>query len=360
MLVGIVAFNSCSEDKEPVFVKANAVPSTLNAIDGSYVLSASSSDFTTFTFSKTDFGIAMATIYALEASIDESFATYSQLGTTTTSGSMVISAETMNSALLGWDVEAGTAATVYFRVKASAMDESSQATDMFVCSNVISSSITPYSGDRVYPMVYVIGGFNGWSDDTTQKLYCFEEDDKNYQGVIDFGTLAADGFKIKGTATGWDDSCNWGVDGSSAGPDAEASSVQLISSGGSGNISCYSQRFYRFNFNKTDLVLSMNLSFNNLYLVGSDAGIGWDTATGKPMNFDTVKQRFYLDYTFAADAEIKFLTTSNLWLGDAGGGKLGDGGNIKVSAGSYRIYVNLNNSANQTFELNADDFEAAE
>lgn len=104
----------------------------------------------------------------------------------------------------------------------------------------------------------------------------------------------------------------------------------------------------------------MNMSFDNLYLVGSDPGIGWDTATGKLMNFDTTKQRFYLDYTFAADAEIKFLTTANLWLGDAGDGKLGDGGNIKVSAGSYRIYVNLNNSANQTYELSADDFGTAE
>ena len=85
-------------------------------------------------------------------------------------------------------------------------------------------------------------------------------------------------------------------------------------------------------------------------------GVGsWDNDL--VMEFDASTQRFWVDATLTA-GEIKFRldgawTTS---FGSTTEGMLDGSDNIKVPAGNYRIYVNLNNSAAMTYELNADDY----
>lgn len=223
-----------------------------------------------------------------------------------------------------------------------------------IYSNSLYITVTPYSSDIQYPKIYIIGSYCGWGWDTAQSLFSFREDGENYEGFIDFGEEAASGFKITGEMDWSTDHGNWGTDGNAV--ESEAFSIQLVNDGGSGNIECYSHRFYHFTFNTNNMVLNMTTYFDNIYLVGSDPGIGWDIKTGKFMEFDSIKQCFYIDYTFTSDAEIKFLTDRGAWLGDIGENKLGDGNNIAVRAGSYRIYVDLNNSNNQNYELNTDDF----
>ena len=240
-------------------------------------------------------------------------------------------------------------------------------------SNVITLIITPYSMDIQYPEMFLIGDYCGWSGENaqTQNLFNFSEDGVNFEGMIDFGSAAANGFKITDVAPNADwSNCafNCGLDGSAPAPGAEAASITLLNNGGSGNITCYSHRFYHFSFNNSTLVLTMNRSFDALYLVGSAENLTWDTS--KPenqMNFDPETQRFYIDFTFTSDSPadgsggIKFLTDTNTWLGipsDAPEGTLGEGNNIQFTAGSYRIYVNMNNSGNMTYELNAEDYQA--
>lgn len=356
-LMGLLTF-SCSEDTDPIHNSEDTTPSTLNAINDSYTLEATNSQFATFKFTATNFGISTSILYALEASLDNNFGSVSELGSATDVDSGIeIAAEKMNSAMLGWDAVPETPVTVYFRIKAYVQNLSSKPTAMVAYSNVISSTISPYSGEREYPKVWVIGDYCGWSHDATQFLFCFEEDDKNYQGMVDFGEKAASGFKITGIA-GWQDDCNWGTDSSAAAPEAEALTVQLISSGGSGNISCYSKRFYHLSFDKTSLVLKKGNSFTTLSIIG-DAGAqvsGWGTAE-VDMNFDTAKQRFWADVEFA-EGEVKFRVDHD-WgtsFGSATEGKLDSGDNIKVPAGKYRVYVNMNNANDMTYELNEKDF----
>ena len=102
------------------------------------------------------------------------------------------------------------------------------------------------------------------------------------------------------------------------------------------------------------MVLKKNLSFNQLGIVGDAVG-SWDNDV--VMEFDAEKQRFYADVTLT-EGEMKFRldgtwTTS---FGSSTEGLLDSGDNIKVPAGNYRVYVNLNNSTNQTYELNAEDY----
>ena len=112
----------------------------------------------------------------------------------------------------------------------------------------------------------------------------------------------ANGFKLSGEA-GWNDACNWGTDGDAAAPETEAPSITLISSGGSGNIMVYSKRFYRFVFDRSTLTLSNKLSFNSMGIIGDATPGGWDTDT--EMNFDTQKQRFWVDVTLTAPGDVQ-------------------------------------------------------
>lgn len=119
----------------------------------------------------------------------------------------------------------------------------------------------------------------------------------------------------------------------------------------------YSKRFYRFVFDRSTLTLSNKLSFNSMGIIGDATPGGWDTDT--EMNFDTKKQRFWVDVTLSA-GEFKF-RADNDWAINFGGadGRLSQNGdNIKATAGNYRVYATLNNSAEITYELNAGDYGA--
>ena len=216
----------------------------------------------------------------------------------------------------------------------------------------------PYEGEAIYPEVYAIGDYSGWGWDTAQSLFSFSGDEVNYEGLIDFNGKSANGFKLTGD-TNWDNG-NWGTDGNAEAPGTEASSVQLINDGSSGNISCYSKRFYHFSFNTSTLVLTMNHGFEQLGICGDLTG--WADGNDIVMNFDTESQRFYADIEITSNGGLKFRADGG-WdngynLGGSNGTLVNDGGssNVPVTAGNYRIYVNLNNSANMTYELNAEDY----
>lgn len=367
-LLGVaLAFAACESDLDgTTYTTDNASAPVLSSLsETNYVLESRNSENIAFKLEWKDpsfgYNAIVTSSIQLDLATSTDYATAYTLAAVTTATSQEITVGALNSAVLSVLRSNGLEEDLSARDYKIRISSSIASTVEPLCSNELTLNITPYSADIQYPEMFIIGGYCNWSgaDANTQNLFSFSEDEINYEGLIDFGEGAANGFKLTDVAPSSDwSNCeyNCGTDGSTDAPESEAASIQLINNGGSGNISCYSHRFYRFTFSKSDLILHMNLSFDNLYLVGDDVGIGWSTDTGKPMNFDPTKQRFYLDYTFAADSQIKFLTSSNLWLGDAGDGKLGDGGNIAVSAGSYRIYVNLNNSSNQTYELNADDY----
>lgn len=93
----------------------------------------------------------------------------------------------------------------------------------------------------------------------------------------------------------------------------------------------YSKRFYRFVFDRSTLTLSNKLSFNSMGIIGDATPGGWDTDT--EMNFDTQKQRFWVDVTLTA-GEFKF-RADNDWAINFGGadGRLSQNGdNIKATA----------------------------
>ncbi len=343
-------FVACQKlDEAKVFSPEQVVSPVLHALPAEIVITSENmGEIQTFTWDAADFGVLTQINYSIEAAVgDEApVVLFSDLTGTSTEQPY----ESINTKLVyDVEVEPDTPTAVNFYVSATIGTDYKK-----VYSEPVSVTMTVTKAERVYPTVWVIGDYCGWSHDNSQFLFSFLDDEINYEGVIDFGEKAANGFKLTGIA-GWDDSCNWGLDGEAEKPEAEASSITLISSGGSGNIDIYSKRFYRFAFDRSSLTLTKSLSFDQLGIVGDGVG-SWDNDL--VMEFDAKTQRFWVDATLVA-GEIKFRLDGawDISFGSATEGMLDSSGdNIKVPAGNYRIYVNLNNSAAMTYELNAEDY----
>lgn len=340
---------ACQDLDEPrTYAAEDVVAPVLHALPEAITITAENMGETqVFTWDAADFGVPTQINYSLEASYGdgEPQVLFTDLNGTSTEQPY----ESINTKLV-YDVAVPTDGPqkVYFYISATIGTGYAK-----YYSEPVAVTMTVTEAERVYPTVWVIGDYCGWNHGNSQFLFSFSGDEVNYEGVIDFGEKAANGFKLTGIA-GWDDSCNWGTNGDAAAPEAEAASITLISSGVSGNISAYSKRFYRFAFNTETLVLTKQLSFDKLGIVGDAVG-SWDNDV--EMQFDAAKQRFWADVELAA-GEIKF-RLDGAWdtsFGSSTEGLLDGSNNIKVTAGNYRIYVNLNNSAEMTYELNAADY----
>lgn len=328
-----------------------------NLPDEITVTSENMGNTVTFTWDAADFGAPTQINYAVEAAYNNDTLAV-MTGITGTSSEQTY--ELLNSLLAlsaedgGLGVPADTPTDVDFLVSATIGETFGK-----YYSEGVTVKMTVTEAERTYPMVYVIGDYSTWQWDTAQKLYSFSNDEVTYSGVVGFNGAAANGFKITG-ATNWDNG-NWGLDGNAAAPEAEAASITLINDGGSGNITVYSKNFYRFTFNRSTMVLTNELSFDQLGVIGDFNSWGGDVV----MNFDTEKQLFWADIEFPAEGGFKVRKdgawdtswgTATAGAAAATSGVFDGGENITAPAGNYRLYVNFNNPEEMTWELNAADY----
>ena len=331
-------FAACQDlDEMHTYAPEDVVAPVLHNLPEEIVITSENMGETqVFTWDAADFGISTQINYSLEASCGEGDPVVLFADLTDTSTEQPY--ESINTKLV-YDagVEPDTPTQVNFYISATIGTDFEK-----FYSAPVAVTMTVTKAERVYPTVWVIGDYCGWNHSNSQFLFSFSDDEINYEGVIDFGEKAANGFKLTGIG-GWDDSCNWGTDGEAEAPEAEAASIKLISAGSSGNITAYSKRFYRFAFNRESLTLTKELSFDQLGIVGDGVG-SWDNDV--VMEFDTKTQRFWADVELVSGA-IKF-RADGAWdtsFGSSTEGMLDGSDNIQVPAGNYRIYVNLNNSA---------------
>ena len=299
----------------------------------------------TFEWSAADFGAQTQVNYAIEvAAAGQSDKVVVTSGVTETSA--VVSYESLNAVLLyDLGLASGIAENVDFYVSAKVGEYAK------VYSAPVTASATVTQAEKEYPKLTVAGSYayNNWSPGKGQFVYDFEGTDAKYSGVIDFGEdVSALQFKFVGAAWGENE---FSVPAGEA-QAAEAAELPLVAGGGD-NISAYTtHRFYSLTLDKSTPKVIKNFSFNSLGVIGDATPTGWDADTD--MEFNAAKQRFYVDLTLI-DGKIKFRADDD-WAVNWGGadGVLSAGGaDIAVAAGDYRIYVNLNDPANPTYELNA-------
>ena len=299
----------------------------------------------TFEWSAADFGAQTQVNYAIEvAAAGQSSKVVVTSGVTETSA--VVSYESLNAVLLyDLGLASGIAENVDFYVSAKVGEYAK------VYSAPVTTSATVTEAEKEYPKLTVAGSYayNNWTPGKGQFVYDFEGTDVRYSGVIDFGEdVSALNFKFVGTAWGNNE---FSVPAGEA-QAAEAAELPLVAGGGD-NISAYTtHRFYSLTLDKSTPKVIKNFSFNSLGVIGDATPTGWDSDTD--MSFNTEKQRFYVDITLT-DGTIKF-RANDAWdvnWGGADGVLVSGADNIPVTAGNYRIYVNLNDPANPTYELNA-------
>ena len=335
----------------------NVVPAALHEleVDEIAITATNQQETVEFSWEEADYGAKTALRYSVEAALTEDGKKATIVsgidGTTAT-----VTYEELNRVLFN-DLEVPEGEPTELKIYVGSVIYSGAVTASFqkIYSQPVSLTVTVTAAEKVYPKVWVIGDYCGWSHDKTQFLFDFAGDDKVYQGVVDFGEKAANGWKVTGVA-GWDDTCNWGGDEAAA-YDHEAAKTQLINGGGSKDLKHYSKRFYHFSFEKGALLLTKTIGFDQIGVIGDFNGWGADAV----MDFDAKKQKFYADVEFPADGGFKF-RLDGAW--DISYGIEGDvlttsGGNISVKAGNYRVYLNMNNYAEITYELSKSDYGAA-
>mgnify|MGYP006389614537 FL=1 len=298
----------------------------------------------TFSWSAADFGVPTQVNYSLEAAR----AAAPEAVVTITSGLTVTTAEitydVLNQILFNdLKLADGVAEDVTFKVGAKLGEYEK------IYSNVITVSCKVTAAEKVYPKLTVAGSYayNNWSPGKGQFVYDFAGTDVQYSGVIDFGEdVSALQFKFVGEAWGNNE---FSVPAGEA-QTPEAAELPLVAGGGD-NIAAYNtHRYYSLTLDKSAPKVIKNFSFNSIGVIGDATATGWDADTD--MQFNPEKQRFYVDMTLA-DGTIKFRANDawDLNWGGADGALVVNGDNIAVTAGNYRIYVNLNDPANPVYEL---------
>ena len=310
-----------------------------------------------FAWSKADFGAQVVVNYSLAARNAGNEVLISSTGEL----KMEVAYEAINSAMAlavkdgGLGLVPEIAADVELYIVAAVGNQR-------VESNAFTVSITPTSAEKVYPMIYMPGSYQGWNpaDAATkfQVLYEFAGGGV-FEGIADFGASNDTAREWKFTKeANWN--FDWGVKKDEA-QEAEAAELTLINNDGGDrdNIKAFTaKRFYHFTLDTNSGVLKHNYSFDQVGVVG--AFTGWADGQDKVMEFNAAKRRFWVDIENFS-GEFKFRTDGS-WTKNWGGGAFGEeGDNLNCAeAGNYRVYLYLSNSAEMKYELNADMYGQTE
>lgn len=351
MAAAVLGLVACQNKLEEVRLvdPSQVVAPVLHELPSEIVITAENmSETVKFEWDKADFGQPVQYSYSLYGSTDGG-QTLVKIYSNMTDTSIEVPYESFNQVVTtaaekgGLGLVAGEATDVTFVVGATV--GSSYQT---FYSNPRTVSISPTEAERVYETVWLPGTANGWSHNTAQHLFCYAEDGNTYVGVTDFGEAYADNqFKVTGAA-GWaDETGNWGM----ADPSAPAESASItLKNGSQDNITIYrAHRYYHFTFTKDNLGLKMDKGFDKVGVIGLNGD--WDNDI--VMTLSNNKQLFYVDIDVPSDTEFKFRLDGGWdtnWGGDMSG-LTGGGGNIPVSAGQYRVYLNLNDWDHPTAKL---------
>ena len=351
MAAAVLGLVACQNKLEEVRLvdPSQVVAPVLHELPSEIVITAENmSETVKFEWDKADFGQPVQYSYSLYGSTDGG-QTLVKIYSNMTDTSIEVPYESFNQVVTtaaekgGLGLVAGEATDVTFVVGATV--GSSYQT---FYSNPRTVSISPTEAERVYETVWLPGTANGWSHNTAQHLFCYAEDGNTYVGVTDFGEAYADNqFKVTGAA-GWaDETGNWGM----ADPSAPAESASItLKNGSQDNITIYrAHRYYHFTFTKDNLGLKMDKGFDKVGVIGLNGD--WDNDI--VMTLSNNKQLFYVDIDVPSDTEFKFRLDGGWdtnWGGDMSG-LTGGGDNIPVSAGQYRVYLNLNDWDHPTAKL---------
>ena len=348
-----VTFASCTQEHIDVqYIPENAVAPVLGDIQGCALEDGGADIVVDYT--KADFGVMTATAQNLYVSKTEDMADMKKAKATFGENTITLKQSDLNIVALEF-ADAGAEVEMYFAIVANLnTDKGAAVAGTELQSNIVKATFKSFVADILptekFDKVWVIGDYCGWDHGKTQFLFDYTSSGNIYSGVVDFADKAANGFKLTGVA-GWDDTCNWGLEDNTT-AEAEATSLQLITGGGSQDIKCYAKRFYGFEYDKAAMVLKKAWGADQIGVIGLNGD--WDNDI--VMEYNPVWTRFYVDIEAAADTEMKFRADAG-WDLNWGVDCVNGGDNIAVPAGKYRVYFN---PASGLIELSASKYGTEE
>lgn len=266
---------ACESDLEKVtYDPAQNQPAVLATLEPSYILDVQLSDQPALTFEwtapKTSYSAAITSTIEMDLT-EKNFADDSQpqlIVSTLTDVKYSISHDDLNKAVMALlDAYGITFEEIPYEVSFRISSTIASTVAAFY-SNVVTTTITPYAGEREYPSIAVRGGYSGWNFEQSQKVYS-ENSDTKYSGWIYFDGKGGDGWKFC-MDENW--SSEWGAPASMA---DEQAKVSLLTSGG-GNIVAYKKNFYCFELDTETDVLTVTKSHDFVGLIGIN-GLWGDT-----------------------------------------------------------------------------------
>ena len=351
-LAGLTMASCTQEHIDVQYIPGNAVAPVLGDIQGCALEDGGADIVVEYT--KADFGVATAQAHNLYVSKSEDMADMKKAKATFGDTNITLKQADLNVTALDF-AAAGEEVDFYFAIVANLnTDKGAAVAGTELQSNVVKATFKSYVADVLptekFEKVWVIGDYCGWDHSKTQFLFDYNSTGTTYSGVVDFADKAANGFKLTGVA-GWDDTCNWGLEDNTT-AEAEATSLQLITGGGSQDIKCYAKRFYGFEYDKSSMVLKKSWGADQIGVIGLNGDWNNDIV----MEYNPVWTRFYVDIEATGDTEMKFRADAGWdlnWGVDCAQG----GDNIPVAAGKYRVYFN---PATGLIELSASKYGTEE
>ena len=340
LYLALLILTACSSDLEKVHYNASeAKAAVLQPIDESYVLDAQESDRTAIKFVWSNPVLNYPAAVTTDLQMDLSghhFGGAVTLASSKTDSTYAITTADLNAALLKLQAQYGLefgSMPIDFRLASSI---SVAASPLY--SNVVSSLITPFAGEKEYPQLWIIGDYCGWNHDNSQFLYSADENDI-YSGMICFAGKAPNGWKLT-PAANWEN--DWGATGT---PAEEAPTLVLIEKGD--NLTNYAKNTYLISFNTSTLTLNMSQGHDTWGIVGAynNWGATPDTQRVLASDMEYGKRQYYLTATLDLKANEGWkIRPDNTWINDRGpdqltyeGVETADGNFIVTEDGNYTI-----------------------
>lgn len=350
ILAMVIAFAACTKDNSTnvVFDPADAVAGTL-ATPAAIVLTDATkgNDLPAFTWTKSTFGFDAAVTYTVEIALENSAFTPLRVIGSVSANQLVIKQIDLQSALEKLKVVLGNTHKVEMRVKAQIVDQIDP-----LISNVVKFNVTTYKpAEKQYAKVWIIGDYCGWNHSRSQFLYDIAGEGDYFEGWVAFNGKAQNGFKITYTG-GWN--------GDDIGTNDAAIVNNKIKVEPGGNISLFNGSIMYLKLDNRDpnnRTLERVKTISRIGLIGSATPNDWNSPDTE-LVFNENTNKFEATVTLK-DGEIKFRADNDWGLNwgkfDVSAGKNPDqlnpgGGNIAVTAGTYKVVFTLN-KVDPTYEL---------
>ena len=336
----ITVLTACDSNLEKVhYDESLSVAAQLAPLAPAYVLDPQNSDGTAIEFRwappQINYPASITTDLQMDLEVN-GFKDALTLASTKTDSTYTITVGDLNAAIMRLLANSGkevAALLVSFRLVSTLSSDVAP-----LVSNVVTTSITPYAGEREYPQLWVIGDYCGWNHASSQYLYSAKEDD-NYAAMIYFDGKAQNGWKLTPEAN-WNS--DWGGEGTLP---AEASTLILVPSGE--NLTNYSKTSYYVEFNTATATLKMSQGHDSWGIVGAFNNWGDmpDTVMTLASESESGKRQYYLTATLALKAgEGWKIRPDNEWTDDRGPSNLkyegvsaSDGNFVVSEDGTYTI-----------------------